>query len=57
MLEKGWSFDSSFPNATGDGLKLGGTHIRDVYFKVQPDYDARFTCVLLPGRGPVCLDR
>lgn len=44
MLEKGWSFETDFPGATGDKLKLeGATHVRDVYFSVQPDYDARFT--------------
>lgn len=43
MLERGWSFDSSFPGATGDKLKLGGTHLRDIYHKVEPEYNARYT--------------
>jgi putative glutathione S-transferase len=43
MLEKGWSFDTDFEAATGDKLKLGGTHMRDIYFKVDPNYNARFT--------------
>lgn len=43
MLEKGWSFETDFEEATGDKLKLGGTHMRDIYYKVQPDYNARFT--------------
>ncbi|CED82196.1 Predicted glutathione S-transferase [Phaffia rhodozyma] len=43
MLERGWSFETSFPGATGDRLKLGGTHLRDIYHQVQPDYNARYT--------------
>lgn len=52
MLEKGWSFDTDFPGATGDTLGLSSsegkdmTHVRDVYHMVEPGYDAR--CVPLP---------
>ncbi|WVR09770.1 hypothetical protein IAU60_006846 [Kwoniella sp. DSM 27419] len=59
MLEKGWHFvskeaaakkaapatehsDETFPNATEDHL-FGFSHLRELYFKVQPDYSARFT--------------
>jgi glutathionyl-hydroquinone reductase len=36
MLEKGWSFDTDFPNATGDTLGLGVKHMRDIYYQVSP---------------------
>ncbi|WWC58022.1 uncharacterized protein I303_100557 [Kwoniella dejecticola CBS 10117] len=56
MLEKGWHFakssenpapqsehsDDTFPAATVDNL-FGVSHLRDLYFKVEPDYQARFT--------------
>lgn len=47
MLERGWSFDTDFPAATGDTLGLAAedgakfTHVRDLYHKVEPSYDAR----------------
>ncbi|KAK8845399.1 hypothetical protein IAR55_006112 [Kwoniella newhampshirensis] len=59
MLEGGWHFvtpenasakpapvsehsDDTFPAATADKL-FGVGHLRELYFKAQPDYDARFT--------------
>ncbi|WVQ80423.1 hypothetical protein IAT38_002528 [Cryptococcus sp. DSM 104549] len=59
MLEKGWHFvpkdlasatpapasehnSQTFPNATADKV-YGLSHVRDLYFKAQPDYSARFT--------------
>lgn len=59
MLEGGWHFvpkdkasakpapasahdNDTFPNATSDPL-FGVSHLRDLYFKAQPDYSARFT--------------
>lgn len=59
MLEGGWHFvpkdkasakpapasahdNDTFPNATSDPL-FGSSHLRDLYFKAQPDYSARFT--------------
>ncbi|WVF66438.1 hypothetical protein IAT40_001178 [Kwoniella sp. CBS 6097] len=59
MLEKGWHFvtpenaksdpaaasehsNDTFPAATQDHL-FGFSHLRELYFKAQPDYDARFT--------------
>ncbi|KAL7414131.1 glutathione S-transferase omega-like 2 [Mrakia frigida] len=47
MLTKGWSFDKDFPNATGDTLGLGAEHVRDIYFQVEPNYDARFTVPII----------
>lgn len=59
MLEGGWHFvspedakkdpepmsahsDKSFPAATEDHL-FGSHHLSDVYYKAEPNYDARFT--------------
>lgn len=59
MLEGGWHFvpkdkasakpapasahdNDTFPNATSDPL-FGSSHLRDLYFKAEPDYSARFT--------------
>ncbi|WRT63620.1 uncharacterized protein IL334_000543 [Kwoniella shivajii] len=56
MLEKGWHFatssenpspqsehsDDTFPNATKDNV-FGFSHLRELYFKVNPEYDARCT--------------
>lgn len=53
MLERGWSFDKDFPAATGDTLGLKSdkaeafTHIRDLYHKVEPSYDARYVPVYI----------
>ncbi|KAL9614990.1 MAG: hypothetical protein Q9167_000521 [Letrouitia subvulpina] len=48
MLEKGWRFVDSnekLPgdNVTPDPFHKGFTHLRDIYFKVSPDYAGRFT--------------
>ena len=48
MLEKGWRFatpDEDVPgeNVTPDPLHKGYTHLREIYFKVDPEYKGRFT--------------
>ncbi|OJJ51159.1 hypothetical protein ASPZODRAFT_12000 [Penicilliopsis zonata CBS 506.65] len=48
MAEKGWRFatsDEKLPgeNVTGDPLHPGFSHLRDVYFSVNPEYEGRFT--------------
>ncbi|KAI4116942.1 MAG: hypothetical protein LQ345_002717 [Seirophora villosa] len=48
MLEKGWRFarpDEKLPgdNVTPDPIHENMTHLRDIYFKVDPDYSGRFT--------------
>lgn len=48
MLEKGWRFatsDEKIPGAstTPDPLHPSFTHLRDIYFESNPDYDGRFT--------------
>ncbi|KAI4108190.1 MAG: hypothetical protein L6R37_001230 [Teloschistes peruensis] len=52
MLEKGWRFatpDEKLPgdNVTPDPIHKDVTHLRDIYFKVNPDYEGRFTVPLL----------
>jgi putative glutathione S-transferase len=46
MDDKGWRFngtaDETFPAATKDNL-YGVDRIRDIYFKADPNYGARFT--------------
>ncbi|KAI4168081.1 MAG: hypothetical protein LQ343_006680 [Gyalolechia ehrenbergii] len=47
MLEKGWRFTTSEENVPGDNVRpdpihQGVTHLRDIYFKVNPDYKGRF---------------
>ncbi|KAL8942284.1 MAG: hypothetical protein Q9216_001757 [Gyalolechia sp. 2 TL-2023] len=47
MLEKGWRFatpEESVPgdNVTPDPVNHGVTHLRDIYFKTNPDYEGRF---------------
>ena len=47
MLEKGWRFatkDEQLPgeNVTPDPIQ-GVSHLRDIYFQVDPDYKGRFT--------------
>jgi len=47
MGEKGWRFvtdDEKLPgeNTRPDPINKGFTHIRDLYFKVNPDYEGRF---------------
>ena len=48
MLEKGWRFprkDENVPgeNVTPDPLHEGFTHLRQIYFEQNPDYEGRFT--------------
>ena len=48
MLEKGWRFatkDENIPgeNVTPDPLHPDYTHLRNIYFGVNPDYTGRFT--------------
>ena len=48
MLEKGWRFatkDEKLPgeNVTPDPIHEGFTHLRNIYFQVDPDYKGRFT--------------
>ena len=48
MLEKGWRFvtkDEKVPgeDVTPDPLHQGFTHLRDIYFQVDPEYKGRFT--------------
>ncbi len=44
--EKGWRFDADVPGATADTVN-GFTHIRDVYFLVDKNYEGRFSVPLL----------
>jgi putative glutathione S-transferase len=47
MAEKGWRFatpDEKVPgNTTPDPLHKDVTHLRDIYFQQNPDYEGRFT--------------
>jgi putative glutathione S-transferase len=47
MGEKGWRFatpDEKLPGETApDSLHQGFTHLRDIYFEQNPDYEGRFT--------------
>jgi len=48
MLDKGWRFaekDEKMPgeNVTPDPLHAGFTHLRDIYFEQNKDYNGRFT--------------
>jgi len=48
MLEKGWRFATSEDNEPGENVEAdpvhkGFSHIRDVYFGVNKDYEGRFT--------------
>lgn len=46
MLDDGWSFDDSFPGATGDGLH-GAEFLRDVYLRADPKISGRVTVPVL----------
>ena len=46
MGEKGWRFNPAVEGATADTV-YGSTFIREVYFKVCPDYTGRFTVPVL----------
>ncbi|MCJ1375270.1 S-glutathionyl-(chloro)hydroquinone reductase [Loxospora ochrophaea] len=48
MLDKGWRFAIPDENIPGENvhphpINKGFTHLRDVYFKVDPEYKGRFT--------------
>ncbi|KAL8692721.1 MAG: hypothetical protein Q9218_002310 [Villophora microphyllina] len=48
MLEKGWRFAKPDEEVTGDNvtpdpIHKDFTYLRDIYFKVNPDYEGRFT--------------
>lgn len=46
MLSDGWTFDSDFAGATGDGL-YGLPFLRDIYLKVDPGMSGRVTVPVL----------
>lgn len=48
MLDQGWKFstEEECPGAIPDTIN-GSSHIRDIYFKVNPDYQGRFTVPVL----------
>ncbi|KAI0754225.1 glutathione S-transferase [Daedaleopsis nitida] len=48
MGQHGWPFASadSFPDADADPIN-GAEHVKDLYMKVQPDYEGRFTVPVL----------
>ncbi|TIB77616.1 glutathione S-transferase omega-like 2 [Wallemia mellicola] len=46
--EKGWSFDKDFEGATGCTIEgVDATHLRDLYFTAEKDYNARFTVPII----------
>lgn len=52
MLEKGWRFATpeekiQGENVTADPIHKDFTHLRDVYFDIDPDYTGRFTVPIL----------
>ncbi|KAL9639572.1 MAG: hypothetical protein Q9164_000849 [Protoblastenia rupestris] len=52
MLEKGWRFATreeklAGDNVTPDPIHPDYTHLRDIYFAVDPEYEGRFTVPLL----------
>ena len=46
MLSDGWTFETGFPDATGDRLH-GLPFLRDVYTRAKPDYTGRVTVPVL----------
>ena len=46
MGEKGWRFNPEAAGSTVDSVH-GFLHLREVYFKVEPDYSGRFTVPVL----------
>ena len=46
MLDDGWTFDDSFPGATGDTL-FGLPFARDIYTKADPKFSGRVTVPIL----------
>ena len=49
MLSDGWTFDASYPGATGDRL-YGLPFARDIYLKAKPDISGRVTVPILWDR-------
>ncbi len=49
MLSDGWTFDASYPGATGDRL-YGLPFARDIYLKARPDISGRVTVPILWDR-------
>ena len=46
MLEDGWSFDNSFPGATGDAI-FSKNFLRQIYKEADPNYSGRVTVPIL----------
>ncbi|MBB5514990.1 putative glutathione S-transferase [Rubricella aquisinus] len=46
MFDDGWTFDDSFPGATGDTL-MGKAFARDIYLEAMPDMSGRVTVPIL----------
>ena len=46
MMDDGWTFDTGFPGATGDGL-FGETYLRDIYLRADPKVTTRVTVPVL----------
>ena len=46
MLSEGWTFDASYPGATGDTL-FGKTFAREIYTEADPDITTRVTVPIL----------
>lgn len=44
--ENGWNFNADAKDSTADSVH-GFTYLREVYFKVNPDYSGRFTVPVL----------
>ncbi len=49
MRDDGWTFDTDFPGATGDGL-FGLPYLRDVYVRADPKASGRVTVPVLWDR-------
>ena len=45
--ERGWKFFPDDPGTTGKDTLNGATHIRDIYFLADKDYDGRFSVPVL----------
>lgn len=46
LTDKGWSFDTDFPGATGDRVN-GHAHLQQVYRQARPDYAGIITVPVL----------
>ena len=42
MLSEGWTFDDTYPGATGDSVN-GAKRLYEIYLKAKPDYTGRVT--------------